>query len=403
MFAERDGIGYGPQPVRRVAVLIAAVMLVGVLAAPATAHALSKPTARAKANAKVRGFLARSDWANRATLNRCKRQSEDRIVCLGSVRGQGKTCRVRVAVAGRPPKARLRRGKCSAQKRPPSPSKTIRLGAWLGTPGRETLDPFRVTYPHGATATAQLATLGSESEPAPAPPGVLALYVDGVLECAENVNEANPEATCPVDYDSLGTYRVTTIFTSGSESAADTMLHTVDPLPTTTSLEVNFQPLPTSLSDFGCGDESACLVESGWHENGGFEIGTLTVKGNVSPSNSVPVNACLGGDTSCRSLNLGSDGTKSFVVFVIANYVALEEKELGIGETIAVETEPVTSVTVRGLSNFVEVPAADVQAGAITFKVASPSQPGYATSQATAPIQFSPAVTGQVERVACGC
>lgn len=283
-----------------VPVLLAAALIAGLIAVPASASALSKPEARSKSNAKVRTFLARSSWAQRARIGRCRHKAKHRVVCFGAVRGESRTCRVRIVVAGKRKRAKLRRRKCHAQ--PLRAARIVRLSAWLGSPAREPLDPFRVTYPHGASATSQLASLGGEPAPEPTPPGVLALYVDGILECAENVNIANPDATCPVDYDALGTHKVTTIYTSGSESAADTMVHDVEPLATETALDLGYADLPggsEALEDgtrcnwtSGC-DYSCHFVGSGGpgeeecHFTQEWRLGTLTISAGSVPAGAV--------------------------------------------------------------------------------------------------------------------
>jgi hypothetical protein len=102
----------------------------------------------------------------------------------------------------------------------------------------------------------------------------------------------------------------------------------------------------------------------------------------------------------CRGLALDASGTEIFTVHVIANYTALEEKDLAVGDTLAIEPEAVKYVTLEGLTGFNAVPISDVEVGTYHFAGQSPAKAGYLPSSAVAPIQFSPEVGTVVERVA---
>lgn len=246
---------------RRVS-LIAAVLMATVLVAPAAADA--KPSPRQQALVKMNGYLAKKAWAKRAKLGKCKRRGE-RVICHGAVRGPRRSCRVKLIVKQRGVKLRV--VKC--QRRSPGSGARALLSASLGEPGRQPLDPFLVTYPQEAQDTTSAD-----------PRGVLTLYVDGLLECAENVSGERAASTCPVDYDRLGSYRVTTIYTSGSESAADSMVHEVGPLPTSTSLSATFNEFPSPQEATGPG------VQGGW-----FWLGDLTLQWSADP---ITVSAFVG-------------------------------------------------------------------------------------------------------------
>lgn len=266
---------------------------------------------------------------------------------------------------------------------------------------RDPLDPFKVTYAYSASATQEVegrASISSESA-APLPSGVLALYSDGKLECAVNVGSGIEGSECPVSYEALGDHRVTTIYSSGEQSATETEVENIGPLGTTTSLSVSYSPLAIAQSSFGCGDNSACEVEAGQHENGGFKVGTLSVHATTSLPGAIPVSACGGSEISCIPITLNGSGNASFSVKVIANYTALEEKSVALGEAVAIDAEAPNAVTLLGLPQFAQVPLAEAETGIFYFRVASPSRTGYATSAATAPIQLAPTVTSQVERI----
>jgi hypothetical protein len=70
-----------------------------------------------------------------------------------------------------------------------------------------------------------------------------------------------------VDYDALGAHRVTTIYTSGSDSATVTETKTIEPLATTSTLSASYETLPVSEQT-----------------NKDWRIGTLTVAGGVQPA-----------------------------------------------------------------------------------------------------------------------
>jgi hypothetical protein len=267
------------------------------------------------------------------------------------------------------------------------------------TPSRDPLDPFKVTYGYGAGAAV---SNGQTTEAIAPPAGVSALYVDGSLECAMNVGGGNPsQGECAIPHETLGPHRVTTIYSTGSASATDTAMIQVDPLPTTTSLKLTYDPLGMTQNDFGCGDNSECLQESGWIENGGFDIGTVRVEARSS-RDPVPVSACPGGDPNCATLPLDGEGLAILPVSVIANYISLEEKKLAIGDTLNIEPEAVKAVTLHG-TTIHQALASQIEDGQLYFRVESKPRAGYAGSSASSPIQFSPIVTSPVERIACGC
>lgn len=278
----------------------------------------------------------------------------------------------------------------------PAP-KVVKLHAHLDpTFTRDPSDPFKVTYSFSASATQEASgavTASLVEEPAPLPSGVVAFYSDGKLECAVNVGGASTGSKCPVHYEALGNHEVTTIYSSGEQSATETETENIGPLATTTTLTVSYEPLANSGDTFGCGPGSTCLVEEGWHESGGFEIGTLRVRGSTSLGDQ-PVSACT--DSACKPVTLDANGEASFPVSVIADWIANEERVVEVGETIELETEAMKHVYV---GEFPGLTVAEVESGAVYFRVASPARAGYIGSEATAAIKFTPAVVEPVERI----
>lgn len=137
---------------------------------------------------------------------------------------------------------------------------------------RNPLDPFEVTYAYSASATqeplAGRASISTE-EPASLPSGVLAFYSDGKLECAVNVGGSATGSECPVEYQALGEHRVTTIYSSGEQSATETEVESIQSLPTSPSLSASYVPRDTATA----------VGATGW-----WWIGTLTATPSVLPN-----------------------------------------------------------------------------------------------------------------------
>lgn len=170
---------------------------------------------------------------------------------------------------------------------------------------RDPLNPFLVTYAYSASAsqeaTPQLRALGVVEEPAPLPSGVLSLFSDGKLECAINVGGTATEGECPVSYQALGPHTVTTIYTSGEQSATETEVEQIDPIPTTTTLTASYADLPGGpelMEKDGLGRKH---VECGYDGPEGEEcsyayrwrLGTLALAASSSPAGS-PSIRCIG-------------------------------------------------------------------------------------------------------------
>lgn len=229
-----------------IAVLLSSLVALALIGdGTASAAKLGKPDARKAAVAKMNRYLASHPWAEVGAVKECERRAKVKVVCAVVFQGGARKCTTRIKVLrqGKGRRARLGKLRCAkSQQVTPAPSARImRLSAYIDrSPTRNQADPFEVTYSYGAAATQQIA--GSAPEPSVPPAGVLALYNNGLLKCADNVTGENAAADCPVDYSQLGAHSVTTIYTSGSESAADTMTYTVSPLSTTTTIEATYTP-----------------------------------------------------------------------------------------------------------------------------------------------------------------
>jgi hypothetical protein len=181
------------------------------------------------------------------------------------------------------------------------PTTATKLHAHLDpTYTRDPLDPFTVTYAYRASATQEVAATASASpatasgteEPAPLPWGVLALYSDGRLECAINVGGSTTGSDCPVSYQVLGSHTVTTIYSSGEESATETETEVIAPLPTVTTLSLRYSdreggPVITTEDrqcTYGWGpehDEEVCDFTYEWM------LGAVAIEGSSSPAGAV--------------------------------------------------------------------------------------------------------------------
>lgn len=354
----------------------------------ASAAELAKGTARAKAQQTAAQFAAGKTWAKAARLGKCERAATARIVCLGRVIGPQRNCRVRVVVwKGAKVNARLHRGRCS--KTSPELLATIQLSARLSSvPRRNLSDPFEATYDYSAGATAQRAAIEEQTEP---PAGVLALYVDGVLECAENISQAKPESECPVEHDSLGKYRVTTIYTSGNESATDTMQFVLEPLPTNVDISVSYEPLAVArYLAVGCGAE-VCKLEEGHFGNADIELGTLHVSVTpISPWGTPPAMTCTQPEMTPLPdcLVWPDSGSASFPVVVLADLEVPEEQVLVEGELINAEMLAPEDVVIEGATS--QLPASVVQSGQRYLRAYTGFRAGYLASEDREPLKFAP-------------
>jgi|GEM_PF-5517338 len=174
----------------------------------------------------------------------------------------------------------------------PSSAAKTKLHAHLDpTYTRDPLDPFKITYSFSASATQEAfggaaalgATVPAVEEPAPLPSGVLALYSDGNLECAVNVGGSSTGSECPVQYPALGSHTVTTIYSSGEESATETETEVIEPLATSTTLSVSYKER-----------ENPVLRREFMGHWFAWELGVLDASSHVEPPNIKPSFGCTG-------------------------------------------------------------------------------------------------------------
>lgn len=277
----------------------------------------------------------------------------------------------------------------------PSPSRRTVLHAHLDpTFTRDPSDPFRVTYQFSASATSEAvasASASSVEEPAPLPSGVLALYSDGSLECAINVGGAVNEGKCPVTYKTLGQHRVTTIYTSGEQSATATELEQIEPFPTHATVSATFEPqppheeevtFPEKTFDGGTEFESETVYHAGtliFAAGGGARVvcGPAVDGGSPPPVTLPPVPPA-----DCES------GTAP--VYVKPG-----------GDEFLLRLGTPSSARLASFGDAWE-PLSAYQSGEYGVWAVVHPPAGYAPSEATAPVQFSPTLPGRWETGAEG-
>jgi hypothetical protein len=346
--------------VKRVALIAVVLALV---AAGSVSAAFTKADARRAAAAKLAQFDRNHGWVANRSLERCVKGLRQ-VRCLGVVRNARKTCRLRIVVLrSTPGRARIKRIACSTQSVGPE---RIRLRAHLSsTPKRDLQNPFKVTYDYSASATKQVAESGEE--PTEPPPGVLALYSDGILECATNVGGGFAAGECPVTYKALGEHRVTSIYTSGDESATVTEVQIIDPLLTESSLSAFYEPLA----------ESETVGVFDWR------IGLLILQATINPTASGPPGLiCTSGETPACLAPPGADLVKSEAIPVEGRQCGAEGSR---------NAEPICEVRLAGEPQWKL--KAEFETGTHFVRVSqSPLSSGYVSSEAKATVQFNPEV-----------
>lgn len=260
----------------------------------------------------------------------------------------------------------------SATKIPPgpgTPAKT-KLHAHLDpTFVRNPLDPFQVTYAYSASATQEVlgaATLSAE-EPAPLPSGVLAFYSDGKLECAENVGGTKTGAECPVSYQALGSHEVTTIYSSGEQSATESETEVIEPLGTSARIGLSYE-------QFGDPAELA----SGW-----YWVGDLKLTTNSDP-------AGAGSAFDCGEPPAESNGVLTANgCFILGGSEALTEHVYATGacssSDIHIQGSPPSTIEPSVLWPQRD----DLEQGVFHLRATAGSHQGYAASETTVPLQFT--------------
>jgi hypothetical protein len=265
----------------------------------------------------------------------------------------------------------------------PAPTEKTKLHAHLDpTFTRNPANPFEVTYAYSASASEQ--TFSTQSlafgaeEAAPLPSGVLSLFSDGKLECAVNVGSGVEGSECPVSYQALGAHSVTTIYTSGEESATETETEQIEPLPTSTTLSVSYADLeggPLPVKEFGhCTPPTTNRCEYNYE----WLLGEMTVEGTSSVGSALL--SCLEG-LRCSSAFGGKQlSTALSAPVVLKAHVVTEGPRF---------SEHPTCEELRSFAGPAAVEYEWSYPTSIGLQATS-SASGYATSSAATSLQFAP-------------
>jgi hypothetical protein len=269
-------------------------------------------------------------------------------------------------------------------------SEKVKLHAHLDpTYTRDPLNPFKVTYDYSASATQEpvAAASASSEAPAPLPSGVLAFYSDGKLECAINVGGAIDSSVCPVTYTALGNHTVTTIYSSGEQSATETEVEHIAPLPTTTTLSVTYEPLKAPVP----------VPDSSWEW-----VGDLAITWGAEPS-AVSAHVDCGEEPSQPFGVVTASGCYRFNGVPEHEHVyewpggCDEATNKGVGPVYIsssfTDPNPAAQIPAKKFEDGAYHLRASVAAGSIGGS--SVANAGYLPSEATAPLQFAPEIKGQ--------
>lgn len=266
---------------------------------------------------------------------------------------------------------KLRVSHCVKKKVKATTPRATTLHAHLDpTYSRDPDNPFRVRFDYSASATV---SNGASDAPAPLPEGVLAFYLDGKLECAENVGNAINSSVCPVTLEKLGAHQVRTIFSSGSTSATAAETVVIDPLPTSTQLQTSYTDLPP---------HEEIIPVAGRR----FHIGTLSLNGTSLPVSLYPPSL------DCRTQffepplpncvqPLAPLVGGQAEVPVYARFGSFGEDGL---PTYEVGVPPADSSEINW------EPTAEVESGVQFLRAVASLKNGYTTSEGRAPYEFSP-------------
>lgn len=236
-------------------------------------------------------------------------------------------------------------------------------------------NPFKVTYSYSASATEEtaasdLAQTSSET-PAPLPSGVLSFFSDGSLECSVNVGGQVTGNECPVTYHELGEHKVTVIYTSGEESATETDTEDISPVATTTEISMSYEP----------------KTEPEKVEGGVYWIGNVDISVSAVPSNATAALACGSLPEPFRAspsiTESGCYEARGTVEHVYANPTGgCADPVLGnlfMGQSPNATSPP--------------IPPEAVEKGTYYLRAIVEAMRGYAASEATVPLKFTPEVT----------
>lgn len=154
-------------------------------------------------------------------------------------------------------------------------------------PVRTLNNPADVHYQFDAFAT------DPDGAVAETPSGVSALFVDGSLLCAINVAAANGPVSneCDAAEEPQGEHTVTTIYSAGARSAADTAVYNFTSVATTTQLTVTF----VEEAPQGDGDDPNI-----------HRVGSLLIDASRKPGGTTSL-SCFGMSSECLQPSAGLD------------------------------------------------------------------------------------------------
>jgi hypothetical protein len=204
---------------------------------------------------------------------------------------------------------------------------------------------------------------------------VLSFFSDGVLECAINVGAGVEGSECPVTYKALGEHRVTTIYTTGEASATESEVEDITPLGTETTLAIGYTP--------------ETPVEAGV-ASGLWRVGVLTAQTGASPPG---VHSQLGcGSGAVERL----DKTGCYQLAASPSYVFVESTGTCLTKVFISKETGDPGVSGGSLTVTAEgIPASAIEAGMDHLRASVATAGGYAGSEATSSLEFSPAYEAQ--------
>jgi hypothetical protein len=177
-----------------------------------------------------------------------------------------------------------------------------------------------------------------------------------------------------VSYQALGEHRVTTIYSSGEQSATETEVENIEPLGTTTTLSVNYEAMA---------QEKIGVASGLWR------IGVLTAQVNASPQATHAALDCGEGVLE-QITSTGCYQAVSMVEYVYAqatgNCSAPEMGSIYISKEHPEPGESGGAGKVAGAA----FSATDLEDGIYHLRASITAGDGYSASEATAQIQFKP-------------
>lgn len=229
-------------------------------------------------------------------------------------------------------------------------------------------NPLAVTYSYSASATVTSAPAAAAT-PAELPEGVLDLYSDGSLACSINVGGPNTGGRCPVTYTATGAHTVVVTFESGPTTVTETSTETIEPYPTTTEVGVAYEPSGVNTLE-NCVGGGRCL----------WMIGSLKLTTAVRDGELVPP-----GEALLEPPFIDGTRASSHAFQVTAETECIvngsERRIVVVGVILHDET-------------MIVLEPAQVEQGTVKASAAYAGAPGWALSTGSAPVKFTPWLSG---------